>query len=211
MSVPADYSTWNMESSLADHLATGLIAAGWLIYWYARDAVEVPGAFVYPSWMSQHAIYEADSTFAAALAASKGIITLRSAVPANPVFITRLTNDGLEGKYESVSLPTIALELMPERQIRLWELGTRMWLRSRRALLFGYVRNREEQVLVADALQGILEQERLVTIIEHVGGTGSTIGDAILAQTEIDTDLVYDKSEAEALTVDVTLRLDYIV
>jgi hypothetical protein len=211
VTIPSEFSTWNIENSIAGVLATQLVAADWLIYWYARDAVEVPGGLLYDRWSDLRLAHLANPAFAAALAASRGILTLRGLMPANPTFLQRLTTDGLSGAPELVNLPTIALEVLPAAQVRPWELGSRLYLRSRHALIVGYARSRDEQVLLADVLQDVFEVSRQIAIVHHVDGSGTPVGDVDIVETRIDTDVVQDATQTEAYSIDVSLRLDYIV
>lgn len=203
------YSYQNVLNSLSVYLADQLLAAGWLVYWHTLDAVQT-GAGLWSTWSTSYATWHANPTFAASLAASRGILTLRGPVPANPTFITRLTSEGLLGNPDQIVVPSLCLDLDPAAALKPWELGdSGVALRGRTLFLFGYLRTIEEQKLLADHVADWFDLHRRVDVVDHAQGSG-TVGLLIPTRTHIEADFNFSGPEVETFALEATVRLEYV-
>lgn len=205
---PELYSESNVANSLSTDLAGRLLAAGYLLYWEPQDAVQTLSEW----WLQfrvNEAAYLANPTFQARLAAAKGILTVAGTLPANPRFISRPTLDGSAPDADEVRVPAMIITLSAARPGRPYELGTTKKWRTRHLMVEAYVRNESELRLLKDLLALWMEPDRVVAIVNHDAGTLAAIGDVHVTQSAVDSDLLFDGSEATTHQVVLNAMLQY--
>src|SRR5690242_15772631 len=120
------WSESNIINSLSLYLAGQLLAAGFLVYWHERDALQIntsPTGW-YLQYSQNYQTYLANSTFQAAHAAAVGIVTMVDSIPANPRFVKRLTSDASVGPADAITVPAVSIEVGPAIPVQNYELGT---------------------------------------------------------------------------------------
>lgn len=95
------YSLDNLTVSMYVNLATQLRSAGWNVYWHASGELEA---------------------HTSGLPAALGTVSLVQDIPANPTFISGLT-DGDYTRQDKIILPAAALRVAPPRKIARLGLG----------------------------------------------------------------------------------------
>lgn len=205
----SDYSERNIANSAAAYLATQLVAANYLLYWYEQDAVETPDGW-YPEYSTKSATYLANATFAARVAAAKGIVTLKGELTANPVFVTRHSSRGTLDGTEYIPIPAFAIEVSPPVVLRNAELGTKVKFRARSLLIFGFARDVSEQGRFSDLLAEWFDDGEPLAVANHDDGTGALIGHLSVDEPSVDTSTVIDGPEAQTYVVELNARLEYV-
>lgn len=206
---PQLYSESNVLNSLSSFLAGQLLADGYLLYYQRRDVLQT-GAGWYPEWSVHRATYLADASFAAALAAARGVLTLTAEIPAEPRFITRLISDASVGAPDEVTVPTLSIEVGPPIVTGNYELGTRTKYRSRFLLCDGFVRTVEEQRRLADALARWFDPETTLDVLDHDAGTLVPVGPLTVDDTVVRTQVWPQRAEVATYEVLLTARLIYV-
>jgi hypothetical protein len=209
MSQLAKMSEANVANSLSLYLAGQLLAAGYLLYWHTIDSVQTNVGW-YNEYSTKQATYLADSTFAAQVAAAKGLITLRGRTPANPTFITRLTNDGtvpIEDSEVPVPLWSVAIST-PVIEQNL-ELGSGLRWRLRGLSIRGFARDEREQSIFVDLLSEWLDQDKIVTVNDHDAGTLAQVGTIQVLNPASNTSTSLD-AEATTFAFQFNARLEYV-
>lgn len=205
----SDYSEQNVANSIATFLATKIVTAGYLIYWYEQDAVETADGW-YPEYSTKSATYLADATFAGRVDDAKGILTLKGRLTANPVFVTRHSSRGTFDGAEAIPIPAFAVEVAQAVAVANLEFGTSLKWRVRHLLLFGFARTVGEQSVFADLFAEWFDAETRIDVTDHAGGTGNTVGDVRVREPSVDISTVIDGPEAQTYVVELNARLEYV-
>lgn len=213
MSTPAKYSTTNVLNTISQLLATNFLADGYLIYWHARDSVQIDetASGWYPSFSQNRAAYAADSTFSTAVANAKGLVTLVSDLPAVPRFVIRLMSDASVGDPDEVPVPAIAIDVGAALSLSAYELGSKVKWRTRHLMLDAYVRSEAEAMQVQDLFAIWFEEECSIPIVDHDAGTQAAVGAVIVLDPGVRA--LPNIHQGDALTYEVLLnaRLVYAV
>jgi hypothetical protein len=209
---PEKYSETNILNSLTLYLATKFLAAGFLIYWHARDAVQIntTSSGWYLQYSQNSSTYLADPTFAAAYAAAKGLVTFVDGIPAVPRFIVRLTSDQSIGPADAVPVPAVSVEIGASVPLANYELGSTTKWRSRHLVVDSYVRTPAEQKLFKDLLAQWFEPDLNLTVNDHDAGTLAVVGTVEVLDTAIADARVPNQAEATTYEVLLNSRIEYI-
>lgn len=210
MPPPALYSEFNIMNSIATYVAAQLLAAGYVVYWQARDLLQVGASTWYQQYSTKSALYLADSGFLTLLQGKKGIVTLRQALPADPVFVARPTLDGSVLPPDAVATPALSIEIGPSQPIGHYELGTTLKWRSRHLVIDGYTRTQDEQARFKDYLSLWFEPDIPLSIYNHDAGTGTLIDTLLPLDGRVDAATVIDRADAVTYQVLLNARLEYI-
>lgn len=210
----AKYSTTNVLNTVAEYVATKLLAAGYLVYWHARDTVQIdttPTGW-YPSFSQNRAAYAADSTFSTAVSNAIGLVTLVNSLPADPRFVIRLMSDASVGEADEVPVPAIALEIGAGVPVSSYEVGSRKKWRSRHLVLDGYFRDENESMLMEDLFTQWFDDDDTIAILDHDAGTQAAIGGDVYVMDSVVRALPHI-NQGDALTYEVILnaQLIYVV
>jgi len=205
------FSESNVLNSVALYLASKLFAAGYLVYWHKRDAVQINTSSTgwYLTYSANRATYLADPTFAAAYAAAKGLVTFVDTIPAVPRFITRLTDDTSVGPADAVPVPAMAIALGAPVPLAQVEIGTKTKWRTRHLMIDSYTRTTDEQGLFKDALANWLDENTILAIADHDAGTLAVVGSVEVLDSTVASARVVDRAEAVTYEVLLNARLEY--
>ena len=202
------YSLSNQTNSIAEYLATRLLARGYLLYWRTMDALQTPDG-VYGGFYADQATILEDEDVAAALAASRGILTILNMDAADPAPLTRPTSDGAVGTPAAVPIPslTIAVSHLPNGE----PLGLGSRLRERFTLLYliGYVRSFDEQLHLVDALREWFDETLFIPMFNHDAGTRAALPAVEIQDPVVDAAVVPLAADVQAYEIALTARLRY--
>jgi hypothetical protein len=202
------FSETNLANSVSETLAAQLLAAGYLVYWYAADAVQTLDGWYY-GYRANAATYLADATFKARLDAARGILSLKGKTTAIPEYPVRPTNDGTVPAVGEVGIPELVVEVGPWDTGDILGLGDRMRTRTRHLAIYGLARDVGEQSWLRDALATWFDEETVLSIYDHDAGTHAYVGDT--RTTLVGADSLINRLVANATTYEVILnaRLAY--
>lgn len=209
MTLAEQYSTSNISNSLSLYLAEWLLAAGYVIYWHRRDALQTSATDWYFDYSTTHPTLLADSAFRALLGVVTGIVTLTDSVPAEPRYLIRPIDDGSVPPMDAVMVPLVSVEVGPAIPLKSAEMGSKMKLRGRHLMVDAYVRNKDEQALFQDALANWFDDELLLSVHDHDAGTLADVGSLLVQKSAVATELVFDSAEARTYEVLLNAQLEY--
>ena len=206
------YSETNVVNSLSVHLAGQLLAAGYVVYWHQRDALQVntTSSGWYYNYSTQFAAYWTNGAFQTLLQNAKGLVTLTDSIPAQPRFLQRPINDGSVPEADAVMAPTIAIKVGPAVDLGDYELGTRTKWRTRHLVLDAFVRTSHESGLFKDWFSQWFDRDTVLDIVNHDAGTLAAVGPVRFNVVRVDSDEVFDQAEARSFEVLLNARLDYV-
>ena len=205
----AEFSRSNLVNSMAEHLATSLMTAGYLIYWPSLDALQTPDG-VYPEYQARQAtILRDDFAVAGWLQSSRGIVTLRSDDFSFPQFPTRPTSDGAVMSPEDMPLPTIVLRVEHVANGGLLGLGSLERDRYADLDLYGLARDQGEQSFLSDTLRIAFDESQFLRVSHHDAGTGEAVGFVELQSTDISTFTYPLGADSRAFEFTLNARLRY--
>jgi hypothetical protein len=210
---PAQFSTTNISNSIALYLAANFLAKGYLVYYHARDAVQINTTSTgwYRNWSQNKATYLAPGTFATAWAAAKGVVTFVEAFPAEPRYTQRLISDTSIGAAGEITLPAISIDVRPEGGQDNYELGTKLKWRHRHLILESYTRDLTEQVRFQDWFNLWFEQDTYLDIADHDAGTAAAIGQIDIVQPSVDAERFPQSTDATLYQVLLNALMMYVV
>ncbi len=206
----AGFSTANITNSLGRALGDRLLSEGYLVYWHQIDAVQTP-ALWYHAYSQQQAAYLADSTFAAALAAAKGLITVTADISAAPRFVTRPIVDGTVAGQDTVPVPSVAIEveaMLPRRNVEIGTATTKWRLRP--LMVIGLARDVDEQRRFADLLADVFDEDTTFDVVDHDAGSQAAVGPIRVDQMTASRATALDDAEALTYQVLVNAFLEYV-
>lgn len=206
------WSETNILNSVALYITSQFIAQGYVIYYHRQDAMQINTSATgwYYQWSTNKAAILADSAFAAALSAGKGLLTVVEALPAEPRFVERLISDASVGAADEVPVPALAFSLTSEQFQDGYELGTKMKWRSRHLMVDSYTRDDREQGRIKDWLTWWLELNSIVDIADHDAGSQAAVGSVVVDQVRVDTDRFFEKGQAATYQVLANALLTYV-
>lgn len=214
MATPLQYSELNIKTSLAVFLATQLIGQGYLVYWHRTDVLQTGTSST--DWWYQYSAnrptYQGNGTYAAKVAAAKGLVTMVDGIPAEPRFVTRLITDSSVGPADEVPVPAVSVELSGELPQDPYELGSTVMWRKRHLLLDIYVRDAFEQGKFKDWLAVWLQTDAAIAVAEYDTGsaTPSIIGSVDVQQLRIDSARFVQGAQALTYQVMVNAFVSYV-
>jgi len=213
MTTVQEYSSTNILNSVSTYLSAKLLADGMLVYWHAADALQIDSTSTgwYVGFSANRASILANATVAAALAASRGIITILTTYPAEPRFIHRLISDASWGATDVVPVPAMTVDVTPVQRTTGYELGTRKKWRPRAVLIELYARDQNEQSWLSDWVERAVEQDQHISVVNHDDGSLAVVGDAVFEQVRVETDTYLDAADALAFQVVAGAYLVYVV
>jgi len=200
----------NIGNSIALYLAGKLLTEGYVLYWHQIDAVQTPDQW-YPQYSINQSTYLVDATFAARIAAAKGLLTILPKKSAIPRWVQRPTNDGRVQPQESVPIPALSVTIGPMATIENYELGSTLKWRGRRLQIDGYARSTTEQSRLVDLLGAWLDQELMLDVLDHETGDLAPVGTVEVCHVSLDTGFDFDEAEATTYEVLFNARLEYVV
>jgi hypothetical protein len=204
----AAFTTSNLTNSMADKLATELLAAGYLLYWLSLDALQTADG-VYLNYQANQASILQDVDVAEELASSKGILTLRNDDFSFPQYPTRPTSDGAVAAPEDIPVPAIALRVQHMPNGRLLGIGSTERARFASLELYGLARDKGEQLYLTDVLRVAFDESQFLSVLDHDAGTRASVGAVEVQRTEVGT-LIYPLGpESRAFEFTLNARLRY--
>lgn len=207
-----DFSEKNVENSVATYLAAQLLAAGWLVYWQERDALETEAGYyaAYSQYVASASAYPSGAAVSTALAEARGVLTLRGKVPANPRFVTRPSSSGAVTATDEVCIPAFAIALDPTVPLTDYELGSTLKFRGRHLLLFGFASTTDERADLADYLSAWFDSHTPITVLDHKAGTLAEVGDVSVEDPTVLSDIELKGPLALTYAVELNARLEFI-
>lgn len=209
MSTQSDFSTRNIENSVAVMLTRQLLTDGYLLYWLATDGVETPDGF-YGQYAANQAALASDVTFAARLAAAKGLLTIRGPLSASPAFVTRPSSSGRVGPQDEVPIPAIAVEIGGAAPTENYELGTRLKWRTRTLIVSAFARSLEEHDLFKDRLAEWLDEDVEVDVKDHEGGSLAVLGSVRIVSPSTEGNIQVRGPQFTTYGVELIAHLEYV-
>lgn len=204
----------NVANTIALVIAQRLLDDGYLLYWHTADAVQTPTGWL-PNYSAQQAEYLADPTYAAQVAAAKGLFTILSKKSAISRWITRPTNSGEVQPQDAVPIPALAIHVGALVTGPNYQLGDRAtkW-RSRSLMIEAFARTDDEQAYLTDALTAWLAEDAPQDIHDHenaVPGEPLQVVNTVEVES-VSVDSFTDRDEAEATTYEVlySARLSFV-
>lgn len=204
------YSVNNVATSLAYVLANVLLGQGYLLYWTESDVVQVSPTVLKYNYSTSQATYLADSGYQAALAASRGLLTIRPEKSAIERVLVRPTVDGTVEDQSAVKIPALSLTVGVMVSGANYELGGQRKWRLRALAVEMYARSLGEQTDFADTVSETFDNNTPVDVLDHDTGTMAVVG-SVLVQRPIASRETSPDGEA-ATTYKVTLNavLEYV-
>lgn len=181
----AAYSLTNITNSMAETLSATLMDSGYLLYWYTLDSLQTPDGVYHQYQANQARVLQDDPDVAARYAASRGILTIRSDDFSFPQYPTRPTSDGSVAAPENIPVPTIVLRVQHEPNGQLLGLGSRQRWRYASFELFGFARDKGEQIYLSDVLRVAYDESQFVTVWNHDAGSRTPVGAVELQKTDV--------------------------
>jgi len=209
VSTQSDFSTRNIENSLAVRLTRPLLTTGYLIYWSRQDGVETPDGF-YGSYTANQAALASDSTFAARLAAAKGLLTVRGPLSASPAFVTRPSSSGRVGPQDEVPIPALSIEVGGAAPTDAYELGSLLKWRSRTLVVTAFARSLEEHDLFLDRFVEWLDEDVEVDVQDHEGGTLATLGSVRIVSPSPVSNIQVRGPDFTTYGIELVAHLEYV-
>jgi hypothetical protein len=204
----AQYSLSNQSNSLAEYLATELLAKDYLLYWRTIDALQTPDG-VYGSFFANQSTILADPDVADALAASRGILTVLNMDAADPTLLKRPTSDGGVIAPVDVPLPSIVIAVAHLPNGELLGLGSRLRERFTDLQLVGYARSFEEQLYLTETLRARFDESLFVPMYDHDAGTRAVIPAVEIQDVAFYSAVVPLEADVQAYEIALTARLRY--
>lgn len=199
----------NFQNTIGAELAQQFLSAGYLVYWHERDGVETPDGY-YGQYSTRQDALALDSTFATRLANAKALITLRGPLTANPQFVTRPSSSGGVAGPDTIPIPAFAVDVGPVTTMDRYELGTSRKWRTRHLAIYGFARTRSEQSVFADLLASWFDEDVVLTIRDHDGGSLDALADARVDMVHIARDIAISGPEVTTYAVELNARLEYV-
>jgi len=204
------FTTSNLTNSLAEHLASKLLTAGYFVHWHALDALQIPSGDVYLDYQANQAtILQTDATVSAALASAKGILTLRNDDFSFPQYPVRPTSDGAVAAPEDIPVPTIAVSVSHGSNGDLLGLGSTERARYADLELYGLARDAGEQMYLTDALRIAFDESQFVDVLNHDAGTRAAVGAVEIQRTNVETFIYPLGPDSKAFEFTLNARLRY--
>lgn len=204
----AQYSLTNLGNSVSSYLASQLVTAGYLIYWKPTDTLQV-GMSAYPSYFEQQETILGDPAVAAALSASRGIVSILNQDFSFPEFPVRPTSDGTVAAPEDAPVPLLSVQVEHGGNGEYREIGSKIRARYADLLVLGYARTFEEQLYLANVVRTAFDEGEFLTIRDHDAGTRAVIDDVEIVEAEVQTDTFPLKPDAMVYEVSLSARLQY--
>lgn len=205
----ADYNEHNVSNSVAVLLGDRLLNLGYLLYWHHIDAVQTPDQW-YPAYSVNQDTYLADATYAARVAAAKGLLTVLGEKSAIPRFITRPTISGQVQPQEFVPIPAVAVVVGDVVTDSQYELGTRNKWRARTLELEVFCRDTTEQATFSDAFTEWFDDDVTFDILDHTTGSLAIVGDVTVEDGKAESSTDADEANATTYEVVFNARLVFV-
>lgn len=209
MQPPEKYSETNVLNSVSMYVTTKLLAAGYLIYWQHRDALQA-GSGWYPQWNANKAAYLVDVTLAGEVTNAQGLLTIVGAIPAVPRYVTRLIDDTSVGPPDEIAVPTVSIEVGPPIPGPPYELGTKVRWRSRHLVLDGYMRTEQESRRFKDLLALWFDADQVLQVVDHDAGDLADVGSLVVMDASVHSATVLNGVEATTYEVLLHAGLIYV-
>jgi hypothetical protein len=209
MTTQSDFSSRNVENSVAVALTRNLLALGYLIYWAQADGVETPDGF-YGSYAANQAALQSDATFAARLAAAKGLLTVRGPLSASPAFVTRPSSSGTVGPQDEIPIPAVAVQVGGAAPTGNYELGSRLKWRARTLSISAFARSLEEHDLLKDALAEYLDEDVEIDVLDHDGGSLAVLGSVRVVEPAVEDNIQVRGTQFTTYGLELTAHLEYV-
>jgi hypothetical protein len=203
------YTERNLLNAMGTYLGAKLLGAGYFVYYLTADAVQSPTAW-YPSWSTRSTTYTTDPTFAAALAATAGLVTLHDGETAFPRFLARPTNEGAVGSQAEVQVPVFGVSVDPDVPLREYEVGSRLWWRARAFHLDGRARDKGEMQALAESLSQWFDEEVVLDVVDADGLSGEAPGTVQVKRRSVDRSVVPDAQDPDRFQLELHARLEYV-
>lgn len=204
----AQYSLSNQSNSIAEYLATELLAKDYLLYWRTIDALQTPDG-VYGSFFANQSTILADPDVAEAVSASRGILTVLNMDTADPSLLKRPTSDGGVITPVDVPLPSIVIAVAHLANGELLGLGSRLRERFTDLQLVSYARSFEEQLYLTDTLRGRFDEALFIPMFDHDAGTRAVIPAVEIQDVAFYSAVVPLEADVQAYEIALTARLRY--
>lgn len=202
------YSTTNIANSLAEPVATELLAQGYLLYWKAADCLQTQAGW-YPEYFQQQDTIMRRSDVQAAFLASKGILTISNGDFSIPQLPTRPTSDGYISYIEDVPVPIVTLDVQHLTNGELVELGAKTKVRYASFLAFGLARDYPEQQWLMERLRTAFDSDQTLLVLDHDAGTKAEVGPVEIVSSDVSTDIYPTNVDAMAFEFTLNARLRY--
>jgi len=202
------YSLTNLGNSISTYLANTLVGAGYLIYWKPTDTLQV-GSSAYPGYFENQESILSNTAVAAALAASRGIVSFLNQDFSFPEFPVRPNSDGTVTSPEDAPVPLLSVRVDhgPNGEYR--ALGSRVRWRRADLQVLGYARTFEEQLYLVNVLRTAFDEGLFLAIRDHDAGTRALFDDVEIVEAEVLTDTFPLKQDAMVYEVSLSARLRY--
>ena len=204
----AQYSLSNQSNSIAEYLATELLAKDYLLYWRTIDALQTPDG-VYGSFFANQSTILADPDVADALADSRGILTVLNMDAADPALLKRPTSDGGVIAPVDVPLPSIVVAVSHLPNGELLGLGSRLRERFTDLQLVSYTRSFEEQLYLTETLRARFDESLFIPMYDHDAGTRAVIPAVEIEEVAFYSAVVPLEADVQAYEIALTARLRY--
>lgn len=169
MATPSEFSATNIGNSLSLYLGAQCIQADLVVYWHELDALQIGTGTSdwYFEFSTNRTAILATPEVQTALNASRGVLTMYGAFPAEPRFIQRLISDVTAGSQQDVVIPALTFVVSPELMTQPYEIGTKLKWRKRSVMVEVITRTAQEQLWFADRLMNWLDDETAIVIHNH--------------------------------------------
>lgn len=198
----------NLATNCAVYLAAQLIAQGYLIYWYATDALQSQDGFYY-GWSTNFATLRTNPTLSSRIAAAKGLLTIRPKDSAKPVYPVRHTLDASVTEEIEVQVPWLAVEVDGEKPGEFTGLGDRQRVRYRNLTIYGCARDESEQTLIRDSLVRWFDDSSNLSLQDYDAGSTTVFADVEIELPIADSAVIALSPEASRYEVILNARLRY--
>lgn len=206
------FSENNITGSLALVVANNILDLGYLVYWHAKQAVQIDIASPdwYFNWNTNFATYMIEPNFSAAWANAKGLLMLTDYLPTEPRFIERPIDVVGPIPDDQVQIPALSIEVGPPVEISNYELGSRLKWYNRHLVLEGYLRNRTELSIFKDQLAEWFRGDTPIDIRNHDAGNLALIGTVSVLDAAVDYEINRESTEQTTFHVICNARLEYV-
>lgn len=209
MTTQSDFSTSNVKNSIAGFLGAALLQKGYVVYWHENDGLETLDGY-YGQWSTRQATLLTDSVVAPRIAAAAGLITIKGPITASPRFVTRPTFSGAVDEQDEIPVPAIAIDVGAAAPIANYELGSRLQWRSRHLIVHAFARTEPEQSLFQDFLAETLDEDTMIDILDHDGGTQNVVGNVRMLSPTTEGSIRIPGPESTTFAVELNARLEYV-
>jgi hypothetical protein len=209
MTLAEQLSEFNIVNSVSEYIAGKLLEAGYVVYWHARDALQLNATDWYFEYSTNYPTYLAVPAVLTAMNAAKGIVTLGRSLPAEPRFVARPTLDGSVLPQDAVGIPALSVEVGPAQIVEYLECGTRVKRWFRHLLVDGYARTQDEQGRFTDYFALWFEPDIPLSIYDHDAGTRALIDTVLPLLPNISRAQLIDQADAITYQLVFNARLEY--